>query len=119
MISDLWSGQVNLSIENFHQRECPEKTCPEVNCPKTECPDLKCPEETCPILECPETTCPVIECPEISCPECASIDQVDPKDEKLIQKKCDENDNLAEHEFVEETNPIDFKEGDLFIQNNF
>ena len=70
-------------------------------------------------MKCPDTTCPVLECPEISCPECESNDEVDKKNEALIQKNCDENDNLAEHDFVEETNPIDFKEGDLFPQKIF
>ena len=109
---------MNLSIENFPEPECPEKTCPEINCLETQCPDLKCPEQTCPVLKCPDTTCPVLECPEISCPACESNDDVDRKNEELIQKKCDENDNLAEHGFVEETNPVDFKEGDLFLQKN-
>ena len=90
---------MNFSIENFPERECPEKTCPEM-------------------CECPETTCPVLECPEISCPACESNIEYDRKNEQSIQKICDENDNLAEHGFVEETNPIDFKEGDLFLQKN-
>ena len=111
-ILDLSSGQVNLSIANFLERECSEKACPVAKCPQTEGPDLKCPEITCPVPECPENICPVLECPESSCPECECSDQIDQNNEELIQKNCDQNDNLAEHDFVEETNPIDFKEWD-------
>ena len=99
-ILDLSSGQVNLSIANFLERECSEKA------------DLKCPEITCPVPECPENICPVLECPESSCPECECSDQIDQNNEDFIQKNCDQNDNLPEHGFEEETNPIDFKEWD-------
>ena len=111
-ISDL-SSQVNLSIENFPERKCPEKVCPEKDCLVVNTPQIECPD-----IKCPETTCPVLECPEISCPECECNDQIDQNNEEQIQKNCDENDNLAEHDFVEETNQIDFKEGDLFLQKN-
>ena len=74
------------------------------NCSRTKCPNVECPEEKCPNI-----TSPIIECPKIECPIC-SCPTPEKSTEELIQQNCNENDNKAEHGFVEETESIDFKE---------
>ena len=70
---------------------------------------MECPEAKCPNIECPNIERPNIECPNIECPVC-SCSTPEKSIEELIQQNCDENDNKAEHGFVEETESIDFKE---------
>lgn len=82
---------------------------PEVQSSNVECPEAKCPNIACPIIECPKMEFPKMECPSIECPVC-SFSTPEKSKEELIQQNCKENDNKAEHGFVEETESIDFKE---------